>query len=121
MLRLANREDLFDDVVEVTVPGAEKPHAFRVKWALVDSDAKVNAMLAKGQATLLRAVLRDWDDVFAEDGAPVPFSDEARDRLLDVPYVRRAAADAYVRFVAGLPSKNSYPSRSDSGAAETEH
>lgn len=41
-------------------------------------------------------MLLDWREVTGEDGQPLPFTPEARDALIDIPYVRIALMAAFV-------------------------
>lgn len=47
------------------------------------------------------AVLTGWDGVAGDDGAPLSFSDEARDYLLKITYVRSAILAAYFQCASG--------------------
>lgn len=51
-------------------------------------------------------VVVGWSGVNDADGADLPFSDEARDKLIAIPYVRAALIEAYFDFVAGGRLKN---------------
>lgn len=43
----------------------------------------------------IKEMVKGWDGIAEENGEPFLFSEEHRDRLLDVPEVRRALFDAY--------------------------
>lgn len=54
---------------------------------------------ADGQANadlrLMREVLAGWEGVVDEDKQPIEFTDEAREALMAVPYIRAAFVEAY--------------------------
>lgn len=56
-------------------------------------------------AELLRKTVRGWEKVCEEDGTPIPFSDEALEQLLSIPWARNAAAEAYMEAVSGNRAK----------------
>ena len=51
---------------------------------------------------MLREALIGWDGIVGQDKEPIPFSVEARDRLLDVPIIRVAISRALQDAIAGL-------------------
>ena len=53
-------------------------------------------------AAVLREALIGWDGVQDEDGNPLGFDDESRDRLLGIPFVRTAMVRAYFASVNGI-------------------
>ena len=59
----------------------------------------------------------DWRGVAREGGGEVPFSPETRTQLLDIPYVRRALARAFLNAAYGAKEKNSGTPPSDGPAA----
>lgn len=60
------------------------------------------------ETEIMREYFVGWgDDLVGEDGQPLPYSDEMRDRLLDVAFVRRAVTDAYwTAMNGGARAKN---------------
>lgn len=117
MFRLASPDDTYPGSVEAMVPGADAPQRFPVRWRLL-KDSEINALLAQGSATLLKRAVAGWEGVHEHDGTAIPFSDQNLALLLDkAPYVRRAMLDAYVRFAAGQPEKNSATPPADGGEA----
>lgn len=54
---------------------------------------------------IARECLIGWKDVSDPDGNPVEFSDEARDRLLNLLYVRAAIVRAYADALSGKASR----------------
>lgn len=57
----------------------------------------------------LREHITGWEDIGDEDGQQMPFSAEALDALLDVPYFRAAAEQGLLDASRGAPAKNSGP------------
>jgi len=54
---------------------------------------------------ILRDVLIGWSGVGGEGGDEIPYSDVWRDKILAVPYVRRAVITAYFDAVSGEARK----------------
>ena len=116
MFRLADPGDDYPGWIEVRVPGADAPLRHPVRWRWLPDD-EINPLLAASPSALLRRVVVGWDAVHDHDGGAIDFSPESLEALLNVAYWRRAATDAYLRFVAGLPEKNSAPPPAAGGAA----
>lgn len=82
------------------------------------SISAIDETIAGGDAD--RALLRKaWigADVADAGGNPLPWSLELLERLLDIPYVRPAVAEAYLRSVYGAKEKNSPTSPAGGRAA----
>ncbi len=99
--------------VDVPVDGRHATHKFQAHFLLLDQD-EIDETLGgdyddddSADRDLLRKVLVDWKQVADEDGNAIEFSDEARDRLLRIPYVRVALVRAYFQAIAGRRKKNS--------------
>jgi len=54
-----------------------------------------------GDLALLREVLVGWSRVCDEAGNPIEFNAEARDALIDIPYVRLALLKSYFEASSG--------------------
>lgn len=83
----------------------ETPAECEVEVVLLASDEA--AALREGDVAFVRAVVRGWSGIKDREGRPIEYGEVARDRLGNVPYFARALADAYLRWAAGLPVKNS--------------
>ena len=118
MFRLANPDDTWRSRLDVAVPGDEAPQSHYVWWRVLDDD-EINTLLAQSGQALLERAMANWEGVATFDGKELPFSPENLARLCQVPYWRRAAVDAYLRWIAGLPSKNSSTPPAAGGAAAT--
>jgi hypothetical protein len=57
----------------------------------------------RGQHPFLRHVVKDWDGVEDENGEPLPFSEDALARALELPWVAQALMAEYSRGLAGEP------------------
>ncbi|HYC03717.1 MAG TPA: hypothetical protein VED40_10510 [Azospirillaceae bacterium] len=94
--------------VDVRVPSDAAPgqfatHRFTALFRVLPTD-EARALLAKPDSLdrdLLGQVLVGWRDVADEDGQPLPFGDEARDRLCRDPRVQAALVDAYRKSISG--------------------
>ncbi len=53
-----------------------------------------------------KEVLLGWKGIQAADGSEIPFSESARDQLLDVPLVARAVVMAFLNSATGGKIKN---------------
>jgi len=64
-------------------------------------------MQANADLRLLREVLVGWDGIVDEDKQAIAFSDETREALMAVPYVRGAFVEAYNKGAnGGAKAKN---------------
>ena len=103
----------YDWPVQVRVPadgGKHKLQKFTAKFRAIGQDRTNELMESAGlkvDEVLLREVLVGWgDDVGDSQGKAIAFDDDARDRLLQIPYVRTALAKAYNDSVSGIRAKN---------------
>lgn len=67
-----------------------------------------DALLGAGDTDgdLLREVLVGFDDVGDAEGAPLEFSDEVRDQLINITTARTALIQAYMACIQGRAAKN---------------
>lgn len=94
--------------VTISVPqsgGTVQKHKIEAEFDLLTQSRLQEVMAADrnddGDAALLREVLLGWDGVADEAGQPVEFSDEARNDLVDIPYVRAALIRGYFEAASG--------------------
>ena len=90
--------------------GRFETREFTARFRLLGHD-RMRAIVESGEAgrideTTLREALAGWDGVAEENGTPIAFSVEARDRLLDIVSVRKALIDAYFEALGGAREKN---------------
>ncbi len=57
-------------------------------------------------ANIIRRVLVSWKRIKNASDEEVPFSHEHREKLISIPYVRRAIAETFVSVLMGLKRKN---------------
>ena len=115
MLTLTPPDKLYSYPVTVQVPvgeGNTAPHEFTAQFKFLPSD-KVDVAIKQDDQAFLAAVLHGWEDIAEHHGKALAYSEEARGQLAHIPYFVRGVTDAYLMFVAGLPAKNSLPSRAD--------
>lgn len=95
-------EPTFTVPVTVCVPvdGGHKDQTLKVKFRVVDVDELGDATGLEGQQKLLRRVVTGLEDVVGDDEQPLAYSDELRDQLIAVPYVRAAMLQTYLAAIA---------------------
>ena len=102
MFKIAS-ETTFAHTVKVMIPvdGGHQAADFRATFRVLPSDREKAFDLGtpEGSDGFLRAVFVGADDVAGDDGQALPWSDELRDRLLQVPFVRTALTRTYFRAV----------------------
>ena len=116
-LRLASPDDTFPLPITLAVPaldGGTVEHHFTAEVSLIP-DSELQRLVAMpptdggGDKGLLRAVLNGWDGIEDHTGAPLAFSEETRELLLDITYFTPQVAVQYVQWLSGVPEKNSAP------------
>jgi hypothetical protein len=87
--------------IEVQIPmdgGKVKKDRFTAEFEIIPAD-EYDAELAAGD--VLTRVWTGWQDVQAETGEPLEFSEEARAKLLKISYLRLALMQAYIQAASG--------------------
>jgi len=104
--------------VTVSVPrdgGSFEKSQFRAKFEILNSD-QVNAMAVDhrssgdqdtdlGQLILTKSI-KDLFDLVDEDGNQIPYTDELRDQVLAIPYIKGGLWEAYTSALNGRRQKN---------------
>lgn len=83
--------------VEVPIDGGHRKETFKARFRVLDS-AKIDGFdldSEEGSTELLKAAIVTLDELVDENNKPVPYSDELRDQLIVVPFVRAALAKTY--------------------------
>lgn len=81
--------------------------AARFRQLSKEEREEIRGPRAVDDSAIVRKAVIGWDDqIVDEDRNPVPFSREALDALIDVPYVLQAFARAYTEAMYGLKEKN---------------
>ena len=101
----------FDWPVTVRIPidgGKYASQTFTARFRLPSKDEMTNMAAVLGDdAANARKVMVGWDGIVDEQKQPVPFSDEALDALLGVPWARVAIWQAFIDASFGIKRKNS--------------
>lgn len=100
-----NKDHSYTWPVTVKVPVAGGKHdgkQFTCRFRVVPQN-RLQQILAEEEvdAAMLHEALIGWDGVQDEAENPLPFNDENRDALLDIPYVAIAVARAYFESITG--------------------
>lgn len=90
--------------VMVPVDGGHLPQDFTATFRVIPTEEAAKYDLSDGQSSkefLRRVVVKFGDDLVGDDKQPLPYSDDLRDRLIGVPYVRQALARTYFAAIGG--------------------
>ena len=93
----------FDWPVTVKKPvdgGKFAAESFTVRFLMVPR-ARLVELARDGGFDLLREVVVGWRDVNGEGDAAIAFTEEAREQLIAIPYVRAPLIDAYTDAIEG--------------------
>ena len=109
MFKIAEKKAItWPVVVEIPQDGGKTTkQTFTGEFEIVDQD-ELNQLALEG-ADLLARVFTGWEKgVGDEEGKDLPFSEEMRQKLLKITYVRRALFEAYGQIQHGraAPRKN---------------
>lgn len=91
----------FKAVVTVRVPNEHGKYSVQTFTAhfQVLPQAELNELFAKNSTVdvpLLKRVLTGWEpDLVDENGEPLPFSEETRDAIINIPFARAGLVDTY--------------------------
>ncbi|MFV0642917.1 MAG: hypothetical protein ACK5NN_00200 [Sphingomonadaceae bacterium] len=100
MFKISSDPKFTHDVkVMVPVDGGHSEQSFKVTYRVVDADEMMDTADLEGQTALLRRIVCHMDDLIGEDKQKVEYSDDLRDRLIRVPYIRSALLQSYLRAV----------------------
>lgn len=97
--------------VQVPVDGGFKEQSFKATFKVLPIDQLVTeedaaASDETAQALTLRKVVVGLDDLVDDANEPIPYSDEIRDQLIAVPYVRIALMQTYIRAITKVKAGN---------------
>lgn len=95
-----------DVTVQVPVNGGKREETFKATFKVVDMDAIGDTFGSEGQEALLKRVLCDMSDLEDEAGNPMDYSDEIRDQLIKIPYVRAGLLNTYMSAINGAKAGN---------------
>ena len=94
--------------VQTPVNGGHELQTFQARFRVIsitDSDQH-NTLTSEGTKAYLREIFVGWDGVTDDEGEPVAFNDESRDRMIDVPFVRVALLETYNSAMMGAKRGN---------------
>jgi hypothetical protein len=89
--------------VKGTLPdeqGKPEPFKFTLVCKRLGQDELTNEMRSDNERTLkefMSPLIEGWRDVLDEEGAPIPFGQQAIDSLLDIAGMARVVFDAYAQ------------------------
>ncbi len=106
MLRI-DKDPCFRTAVAVRLPG-EQEESFVARFRVLGLSEQETFDLgsAEGATGFLRRVVIGGEDIAGTDGEPLVWSDELRDRLIDLPHIRSALVRAYFEGVASAREGN---------------
>lgn len=105
MLKITDTPE-FTHIVRVQTPvdGGHREDTFKCRFRVVEDDESAG-FTVDAVKTHLRRLIVSMEDLADENGKPIPYSDEVRDRVLNLPHARiallRAYRDAFARERAG--------------------
>ena len=99
-----NPNPAFMREVKVKVPadGGFRDESFKARFRVISSAEAAAFDLDSGESStaFLQAVVTGLEDIVAEDGKALSYSDELRDRVIDIPHARIALARTYFEAVS---------------------
>lgn len=108
MFRIQKSDEPISWPVTVKIPkdeGKTVKATFTAKFKLLPEDEQATVS-AQGDSDFIAAVLIGWDGVQDEAGNDLQFSNEARDQLAKISYVKTAIISAYFSCANGVAAKN---------------
>lgn len=104
-------EPQFTHAVKVQEPvdGGFKESTFKVRFRVIPMDQLKAEDGEEGEAAQkvsLRKVIVSMSDLIGEDDQPLPYSDDLRDQLLDMAYVRLALLQTYTKALTKVKTGN---------------
>ena len=110
MLKIST-EPTFTHPVTARVPvdGGFREDKFTATFRVLATDKmdEFNLVTTKGQREFLAAAIVRLDELEDDEKRSIPYSDEVRDQVIRIPYVRTALAKAYFDGVSGAALGNS--------------
>jgi len=84
-----------DVKVQVPVDGGHKEETFKTRFRVIPLEELEDLASLEGQKLALKRVIVTMSDLIDHEKNEVSYSDELRDQLIDVPYVRMALIRTY--------------------------
>lgn len=105
MLKIARNAEFTHNVtVRVPVDGGHAEHTFKARFRVVPW--KELTAIENDPEEQARRVLIGWEGIVDDEDQPIPYSDAARDQLLEMLFVRVPILRVYVDAVAGAKRGN---------------
>ncbi|MEZ5752859.1 MAG: hypothetical protein R3D60_13145 [Paracoccaceae bacterium] len=105
MLKLSRNPEFSHKVkIRVPVDGGYADHEITARFRVVPWSEL--GSIEANPAEQLRRIWVGWDGIVDDDNAAIPFSDEARDRMIDMMFIRVPLLRAYVEAVGGAKRGN---------------
>lgn len=109
-----NQSKTFRWPVEVKLPadgGRFDTHDFDIEYHRISQSriVQILELIASGEAKgkdVTKELVAGWARVHDAEGKEIPFSDDALDRLLEVPGVCAAINDSFIQAIRGQKAKN---------------
>jgi len=98
------KQETFDWPVPVQRPRADgkfDTHVFTATFKAVPSSSFKDLMDAQDDAVVLQTAWVGWSDINDEHGNPLPYSEDAREMLMEDLAIRRATARAFAEAMTG--------------------
>lgn len=98
---ILTEEPRFTHDVKVMTPidGGHREDIFKATYRVIDVEEIGDTAGLAGQQALLRRVVVGIDDVVDANKKAVPYSDEFRDRLIAIPYIRAGLLQTYLAAI----------------------
>lgn len=96
MFTVTNDPQFTHDVkVQVPVDGGHKEETFKTRFRVIPIEELDDLSSLEGQKLALKRVIVSMSDLVDNEGKEVSYSDELRDQLIGVPYVRLSLIRTY--------------------------
>ncbi|MDK3072770.1 hypothetical protein QO034_06580 [Sedimentitalea sp. JM2-8] len=101
MLKITDTPEFTHTVrVQTPVDGGHREDTFKCRFRVVEDDENDAGFTVDAVKARLRRIIVSMEDLADENGKPVPYSDEVRDRVLNLPHARIALLRAYAAAFA---------------------
>lgn len=110
MFKVTSEPQFTHDVkVQEPVDGGFRVSTFKIRFRVIPMDKLKSDSGEEGevaQKESLRKVIVSMSDLIGEDDQPLQYSDELRDQLLDIAYVRLAILQTYTNAITKVRTGN---------------
>jgi len=109
MLKLQDNPTFTHDVTaHMPVDGGTSPQTFKATYKLLTGEelSAFDTTTPPGMQAFLQAAVVGVSDIQDDQGQPIPYSNDLRDRLIDIPPIMNALFNAYVSACAGARAGN---------------